>query len=172
MDSGDRTIAAFTKAGRPIFIRALRSTDKLLIEELFRSLSPRSIFFRFHGNLTSLHPNVIGCVMKLDYTKDLALVALERNEPEGAIIGLCGIRRQTNSETGEFTVVVRDEWQGIGVGARLTEISLPMARDLGMKRIWGIISPENTTMAEMATDLGFTVRRDQKSGYYEMELIF
>jgi len=41
-----------------------------------------------------------------------------------------------------------------------------------MKELWGIISPENTTMIEMANKLGFTVRQDLESGYYEMRLIF
>ncbi|MGO9567108.1 MAG: N-acetyltransferase family protein [Desulfomonilaceae bacterium] len=168
----DRTITAFTKTGRPILIRPLWSTDGRLIEELFKSLSPRSIFFRFHGNLKSVPPEVIACVMKLDCRTDVAMVALEHDESEGRILGLCGIRRQPESETGEFTAVVRDEWQGIGVGASLAETSLPIARDLGMKKIWGIISPENTTMIEMASKLGFTVRRDLESGYYDMQLIF
>jgi acetyltransferase len=135
MSAEDRTTSiVFTKTGRLILIRPLRSTDMPLIEELFKSLSPRSIFFRFHGNLRSVPPGVIDCVMKLDRT-DVAMGALEHDESEGRILGLCGIRRQPESETGEFTIVVRDEWQGIGVGARLAEASLPIARDLGMEKI-------------------------------------
>jgi len=110
--------------------------------------------------------------MKLDCGTDVAMVALEQGESEARVLGLCGIHRKPESETGEFTVVVRDDWQGIGVGAKLVEVSLPVARDLGMKELWGIISPENTTMIEMANKLGFSVRQDPESGYYEMRLIF
>jgi len=100
------------------------------------------------------------------------MVALEKRPPEERILGLCGILRKHGSERGEFAVVVRDEWQGVGVGAELVAASLPAARDLGMKELWGIISPENTVMIAMAGKLGFAVRKDRESGLYEMEMHF
>ena len=69
-------------------------------------------------------------------------------------------------------MVVRDEWQGIGVGAELAAAAVTAARDLGMKELWGIISPENTIMISMAGKLGFTVRKDRESDLYEMEMHF
>jgi hypothetical protein len=39
-----------------------------------------------------------------------------------------------------------------------------------MKELWGIISPENTTMIAMASKLGFAVRKDRESDLYEMEM--
>jgi acetyltransferase len=163
---------AFTKTGRPIYIRPLKPSDESLIEELFKSLSPQSIFFRFLRYWKSVPPEVIAYFTKIDCELNVAMVALEKRQPEDLILGLCGILRKPGSERGEFAVVVRDEWQGIGVGAELAAASLPAARDLGMKELWGIISPENTTMIAMASKLGFTVRKDRESGLYEMELHF
>ena len=164
--------SAFTKTGRPIYIRPLRPSDEPLIEELFKSLSPRSIFFRFLRYWKSVPPELVAYFAKIDCELNVALVALEKREPEDLILGLCGILRKPGSVRGEFAVVVRDEWQGIGVGAELAAASLPAARDLGMKELWGIISPENTTMIAMASKLGFTVHKDRESDLYEMELHF
>ncbi len=164
--------SAFTKTGRPMYIRPLKPSDEGLIEELFKSLSPRSIFFRFLRYWKSVPPEVIAYFTKIDCELNVAMVALEKRGPEDLILGLCGILRKPGSARGEFAVVVRDEWQGMGVGAELAAASLPAARDLGMKELWGIISPENTTMIAMASKLGFTVRKDRESGLYEMEMHF
>ena len=162
----------FTKNGKPIYIRPLRPTDNVLIDDLFRSLSPRSIFFRFLRHWKTVPPELTEFLMKIDSKLNVAMVALEKRQSGERVLGLCGILRKPGSEKGEFAVVVRDEWQGIGVGAKLIEASLPMARDLGMKELWGLVSPENTVMIETARKLKFTVGRDRESGFYEMEMHF
>ncbi len=163
---------AWTKDGRSIYIRSLRPDDARLVEDLFKSLSPRSIFFRFLRNWKSVPPELIAYFTKIDCELNVAMVALERSPLEERVLGLCGILRKPGSEKGEFAVVVRDEWQGIGVGAKLVAESLPAAKDLGIKQLWGIISPENRTMIAMANKLGFTVRKDRESDLYEMEMHF
>lgn len=100
------------------------------------------------------------------------MVAVENSHAGECVLGLCGILRKPGSPRGEFAVVVRDAWQGIGVGVKLVEAALPAAREMAMKELWGIISPENTTMIAMASKLGFTVRKDRASDLYEMELHF
>lgn len=163
---------AFTKDGRPIRIRSLKPTDGILVEDLFKSLSPRSIFFRFLRYWKSVPPEVIAYFKNTDCELNVAMVALDMSSPEERMLGLCGILRKPGSERGELAIVVRDEWQGIGVGAKLVEVSLPAARERGMKELWGIISPENRTMIAMASKLGFTVRWDREADIYEMEMRF
>jgi acetyltransferase len=86
------------------------------------------------------------------------------------MLGLCGILRHPGSTRGELAVVVCDQWQGKGVGAKLVEISVQVARDLGMTDLWGIISPENTTMLAVAEKLGFSKRKDPHADLYEIEM--
>jgi len=110
--------------------------------------------------------------MKINYDLNVGMVALEKHPPEERVLGLCCILRKSGSVRGEFAVVVRDEWQGIGVGAELLRASLPVARELGMKELWGIASPENTTMLVVASKLGFTVQKDPDSDLFEMGMHF
>ena len=163
---------AFTKTGKPIYLRPLRPSDEPLMEEFFKSLSPRSIFFRFFAYWKSVPPEVVAYFAKIDCDLNVAMVAVEKHKPGERLLGLCGILRKPGSTRAEFAVVVRDEWQGIGVGAELAAASLPAAQDLGIKELFGIISPENHTMIAMAGKLGFTVRKNRESDYYEMEMHF
>jgi len=162
----------FTKDGNPIYIRPLKSSDADLVEDLFKSLSPRSIFFRFLRHWKSVPPEIIAYFRKIDCDLNVAMVALNGSSPEERILGLCGILRKPGSEKGELAVVVRDEWQGVGIGAELVKASLPVAKKLGMKELWGIISPENTTMIAIATKLGFRLSYHRESDIYEIEMRF
>lgn len=165
-------VQARTKDGKLIYIRPLKPTDAPLLRGLFGSLSPRSIFFRFLRNWKSVPPELIDYFGQIDAKLNVAIVALDRSGPEERMLGLCGILRKPGSTRAEFAVVVCDEWQGRGVGAKLAEFALLAAKDLGMKELWGIISPENTTMISMAGKLGFRVRKDRESDLYEMEMSF
>jgi glutaconate CoA-transferase subunit A len=166
--SNDRLV--FTKTGKPVYIRPLQPSDEFEIEELFHSLSPRSIFFRFLRHWNTVPPEIIACFGRMDGPLNVAMVALEKDRGRERILGLCGILRKPGVERGEFAVVVRDAWQGIGIGAKLVEASLPEARAKGIKELWGIISPENTVMVKMAGRLGFSVRWDRASDCYQMNL--
>jgi acetyltransferase len=161
-----------TKDGRPIRIRALRPEDGGLVEELFKSLSPRSIFFRFLTHWKSVPPEIIAYFKNTDCDLNVAVAALDMSSPDERMLGLCGILHKPGSEKGELAVVVRDAWQGIGIGAKLVEASLPRARERGMKELWGIISPENRTMIAMAGKMGFALHRDRESDVYEMKMQF
>ncbi len=161
-----------TKNGRPIYIRSLRPADERLVEELFESLSPRTIFFRFLRHWKSVPGEITSYFMKIDYDSNVGMVALEKRGQEERILGLCCILRKPGAVRAEFAVVVRDEWQGIGVGAELLRASLPAAVKLGMKELWGIASPENATMLAVADKLGFSVRKYPDSDLFEMEMRF
>jgi len=165
-------IVIFSKDGEPLHVRWLRPADADLLEDLFKSLSPQSIFFRFLRYWKSVPREVIDSFKHVDPDLNVVMVALDRISSEERMLGLCAILRKPGSERGELAVVVRDEWQGIGVGAKLVEASLPAAKALGMKAIWGMISPENTNTIAMASKLGFALRRDRESDTYEVEMRF
>lgn len=150
----------FSKNGKPVTIRSLKATDESMIQEFFGSLSPRSIFLRFLSHWDSVPPHIIEDFLNIDYTQNVGLIALEKS-PEGeCCLGLCCVFRIPDSPKGEFAVVIRDQWQGLGVGAELLKASLPIARAMEIEELWGIASPENTMMLALALKLGFTVLKE------------
>jgi acetyltransferase len=169
-DLGQYGAQAVTKDGKHFYIRPVMSTDSDLLMALFNSLSPRSIFFRFLRNWKTVPPEMVTLFTQIDCRQNVAMVALEAAVSKPRMLGLCGILRHPGSTRGELGVVVCDQWQGKGVGAKLVEISVQVARDLGMTDLWGIISPENTTMLAVAEKLGFSKRKDPHADLYEIEM--
>ena len=153
---------AVTRDGSQITIRPIKPEDAPLLVEAFKELSKRSIFFRFLGGVKELPPRWIKRFTRIDYARDVALVAIQETESRERILG--------KTTKGEFAIVVEDAWQGRGIGTILAEHSISIARKLGIRSIWGIVSPENKKMLDMAHHLGFSVKLDAEAGLYELQM--
>jgi acetyltransferase len=70
----------------------------------------------------------------------------------------------------EFAVIVADPWQGKGLGPRLMERLIEIAREQGVKLLHGDVLAQNQPMLEMVKRLGFTLRKDVESGTYRVEM--
>ena len=101
------------------------------------------------------------------------MVAIQETESHEKILGVCRIMRdpqERETSKGEFAIVVEDAWQGKGIGNLLAKHCISAARKLGIRSIWGIVSPENRKMLAMADRLGFSVQLDAEAGIYEMKM--
>jgi acetyltransferase len=65
---------------------------------------------------------------------------------------------------------VSDPWQGKGLGARLFESCITIARDRGIETLSGIVLPENRTMLSLARKLGFQITRSADASEYEIRM--
>ncbi|HTY23060.1 MAG TPA: GNAT family N-acetyltransferase [Desulfomonilaceae bacterium] len=161
---------AFTRDGSEITIRPITPEDAPLLVEFFNVLSKLTIFFRFLRGVKYLTPKWIKRFTRINYARDVAMVAVEETEDRERIWGVCRIMRQPETTTGEVAVVVGDAWQRRGIGTILVEHSISIARELGIRSIWGIVSPENRKMLAMANRLGFSVQLDAEAGVYEIKM--
>jgi len=161
---------AFTRDGFPITIRPIKPEDAARLIESFKELSERTVFFRFLRQLKDLPPKWIKRFTQIDYARDVATVAIQETESRERILGVCRIIREPETTKGEFAIVVEDAWQEKGIGTMLAEHSISIARNLGIRSIWGIVSPENNKMLVMANQLGFSVRLDAEACAYEINM--
>lgn len=160
----------YGKEGAPVFIRPIKSYDGPRLIELFKCLSPQSVFYRFLRELDSLPSEWVDRFTHIDYNRDVAMVAVERSEAGEKMLGVCRIMRSPGSVRGEIAVVVVDAWQGRGIGTRLIEISMNVARDLGIRAVWGLVSANNTQVLRMAEKMGFAITKDEDAGLCELEI--
>ncbi len=157
-----------TKGGIEVFIRPIRPEDAPLLLELFRSMSEQSIWFRFMGNIQNLSPAMLYQLTQIDYDRDIALVALEGSEEEGRMLGCCHFVRHPRYKWAEFAPMVGDAWQGKGVGAKLLEYGLAVARERGIESVRGLVSSQNRNMLALGDH--FNMTRTRVAGSSEVEL--
>ena len=161
---------ALTKDGSLISIRPIRSDDAPLLVELFNRLSKDTIFFRFLDDLKSLPPDWLQDFTRIDYAQDVAMVAAKEIESRERILGVCRIMRKPGSTRGEIAAVVDDQWQGKGIGKILLQHSIHIAKELGIRVLWGIVSSENKRLLAMAEKLGFSSKPEPEADLYKIEM--
>lgn len=161
---------AFTRNGKLITIRPIKRDDAGRLLDFFDTLSRETIFFRFLTNLRSLPLDWVRRFTEIDYRKDVAMVALERSDDDERIVGVCRIMRRPGTDNGEIAVVVGDPWHDQGIGTILLRRTLQIARELGFRKLWGLVSSRNEKVAKMAEKLGFVKRTETHEDLFEVEI--
>ena len=70
----------------------------------------------------------------------------------------------------EFAVVVRDDWQGKGLGRALLEYLILIARNKEIESMSGFVLAENTHMLSLGRKMGFALSRVTGESYYKLEI--
>ena len=159
-----------TKGLNKIFIRPIRPEDAQMMADLFGSLTPRSIYMRFFAMMKQLPPGMLARFTQIDYDREIALVALPEDERREQLLGVARVIMERDLEKAEFSVLVGDPWQGKGIGAELLKNCLRIARQRGIKTIWGHVLVENTQMLALGKKLGFRIKKSSEPGAYELQI--
>lgn len=151
-----------------IKVRPIREDDAAMLEELFRSLTPHSVYLRFFSFLRQLPARMLDRFTRIDYRNQIALVALLKAHGTEKMVGDARVVETGEQGNAEFSVMVSDTLQGKGIGACLLKNCLAIAGNRGYRRIYGIVLPENKQMLALGRKLGFTIRRIPGSTEYEL----
>jgi len=74
---------------------------------------------------------------------------------------------QSRACTAELALFVHQDWRGHGFGRQLLRALVEEARQLGLRRVWGLAEPWNHSMRRLAVSAGF---RPCSGGTFAMEL--
>jgi acetyltransferase len=153
------------KDGTPVMLRPIRPEDEPLIVQFHKTLSERSVYYRYfsvlkldqrvaHERLTRICFN--------DYDREIALVADRRDAKTGRheILGVARLSKLRGLDEAEFAMVVSDLWQNQGLGTQLLKTLVQIGRDEKLARITATILPDNREMQHLCRNVGFTIHRE------------
>lgn len=143
--------------GTDILIRPIRPEDAEIEQTFVRRLSSRSKYFRFMQTLRELTPEMLVRFTQIDYDRELALIAVTRQDGRDVEIGVTRYVLNPDGESGEFALVVADEWQAKGIGSQMLGALIDAARARGLKSLDGEVLEENAPMLHLVRKLGFDV---------------
>ena len=148
-------------------IRPIHPDDAHMLQKLVSELSPESRYFRFVSSMAELPPALLARFTLIDYDREMALVAVMRErvaQSDGEFTEterLLGVSRYvTNPDqtSCEFALVVADDYKGQGIGSRLMESIMEVARDKGLSDMEGLVLSSNTDMLKLMRSLGYQVK--------------
>lgn len=161
-----------TKTGLQVLIRPIKPGDAALLVDLFNSLSPQTRYYRFFSNLKKMPDDMLKRFTQIDYDRDMAFVALDEFDSKERILAVARFISRSNQSDAEFAVVVRDEWQGKGIGRVLLENLISYAKERKIKILSGYVLAENIHMLSLGRQMGFSLARirDENQYFLKMDL--
>jgi len=140
-------------------LRPIRPEDEPLWTEMISSLSEATIEYRFFGPVKEITKAMLVRYCHIDYDREIAIVAIHGTKKKAKMLGVARLTKETGiAEEGEFAIVVRDEWQGKGLGTQLMQALIEAARDYHVREIYGHVLVGNTGMLRFAESLGFDIQ--------------
>jgi acetyltransferase len=142
------------KNGARVLLRPIKPEDEVRFNEFLMSLSEETMRFRFFQILKEWSHDVLTRYCNLDYDREIAIVA-KLQQDNKRIIGAGRVIAEPDGKSGEFAVLVGDDWQGMGLGSRLMDYIVAVAKDMRLERIFGYVMANNYKMLRMCAKKGF-----------------
>ena len=155
-DKGDIRLSELReiiRGGERVLIRRMRLEDMALYPDFLGDVSAEDLRLRFFARIAELSAAEIHMLTHLDYRHEMAFIALD--EDTGHMLGLVRLKDELDEKTAEFVILVRSRLKGHGLGWVLMQRVIDYAKEKGLRRVYGDVLVENTTMLQMCAELGF-----------------
>ena len=112
---------------------------------------------RFFTVIKDISHEMLVRYCNIDYDREMAIVAEVRENEKRKMIGIGRLIIDREFKSGEFAVLVHDDYQSKGLGIKLVDVLIGVAEEKGLERIYGEVLTENEKMLAVCKKLGFTV---------------
>lgn len=143
--------------GMDITIRPIRPEDADMEKDFVHRLSERSKYMRFMQSLQELTPEMIVRFTQIDYDRELAFVAVTEQENMPKELGVGRYIMNPDGLSVEFALVVSDDCQGMGIGAKILTTLMQAAKFKGVSFFEGEVLTVNKPMLSLVKKLGFNI---------------
>src|SRR5262245_62215360 len=140
------------RGGERVLVRRLQSQDMALYPDFLRDVSAEDLRLRFFAHIAALSEEERDKLSHLDYRHEMAFIALD--EDSSCMLGLVRLKDELDEQTAEFAILVRSRLKGHGLGWQLMQRVIDYAKEKGLRRVYGDVLVENTTMLQMCVEVG------------------
>ncbi len=159
--------------GKEYLFRPMKPTDDELLKDLFYSLSDESRYKRFMSARKDMPHDRRQEFIQINYKKEMAIVVIDP-EVEGPdrMVGVGDYRIKKGQNVAEVSLMIRDEYQGQGIGTRLLEYLTMIAQDHGLYGFTAEVLADNRKMLGVFEKMGYDIEKERKYGEYELKMRF
>jgi len=146
------------KEGTHLLARPIRPEDEPKLIEFLQSLDPEQIRLRFFHVIRHFTHEMAARMSQIDYDREIAFVAVDDSGGSSRIIGTSHLVADADGREGEYSILVRRNMTGKGLGRHLMQLLLDYAANHGIGTVYGEVLAENAEMLGLAAKLGFRRR--------------
>jgi GNAT superfamily N-acetyltransferase/acyl CoA:acetate/3-ketoacid CoA transferase beta subunit len=154
-----------TKQGEELLLRPLRSTDEPKLTELFYSMSEDALYKRFMRVAKRIPHEERQYYLDVDYRDNMAIV-IETCDPrfEPEVVAVAQYFVDPETEMADVGFIVRDTWQGQGLGRILVAEMIRLGRARGLKGFTADVLATNQSMLHLFRQSGLDIHTRTSSG--------
>jgi acyl-CoA hydrolase/GNAT superfamily N-acetyltransferase len=160
------------KDGTEILLRPIKPTDERLEQELLYSLSDQSVYLRFFSSASAWPHERVQYYTTVDYVEHMAIVAIFDRDGEEQMIGVGRYVKEKDSDMAELALLVRDDWQGKGIGVLMHDYLEQIARGNKIGGFKGEVLEQNKRALHVFTRLGRKAKTEYDQGVYTVSYRF
>ena len=143
--------------GTPVLLRPMRPEDEALVKELLENCSEQTLYFRYFHLIKRFPHSFLIRFTQNDYDREIGLAAFGILPSPEVMMGVGRLVMTPERDEAEFAVIVADPWHGKGLGEKLISRVIEIARDNGVKSLWGEVLAGNEPMLGLVKKMGFTL---------------
>lgn len=160
------------KDGTTAFMRPLKLTDEALLRDMFYQLTPESVQTRFFRTIKSMPHEKLQEFLRVDYDADMAIVVQTSTAADAPIVAVGHYAKDTPTNFAEAAFLVRDDWQGKGIGTLLMTALVDAAVARGIGGFTADVLVQNHGMLRIFHKCGYPVESDLEQGVYHLTIPF
>jgi GNAT superfamily N-acetyltransferase len=164
-----------SRDGRRVRVRHMRCEDAALLERMFYRLSSETRYRRFFVPLDNIdeervHREALR-LARIDPTRETALIAVidEAGQEECIAVARYGCLHHCDSAC-EGSIVVRDDFQGAGIGRQIFDLLVQVALAHNLQHISLLTHADNAGMIALVHSLGMPYKGHYSAGLYEIDI--
>lgn len=162
--------------GREVRVRHMRHGDAELLERMFYRLSSETRYRRFFVPLDNIEEERLQRETRrlatINPEMETALIAVIDEEGREEAVA---VARYTcldhRDDACEGSIVIRDDFQGVGIGRQLFDLLVQVALAHGLRHMILLTHADNCGMIALVHGLGLPYKGRYSSGLYEMDVL-
>ena len=138
-----------------VLLRPIKPEDESMWLEMFQHFSEDSIRYRFFQMLRDTPHEMRVRYCNVDYDREVAIVAELTEEGQRKLLGVTRLSIEPGGRSGEMAFIVGDKWQNYGLGTKMVDYVLEIAKDYGVERVYVVMLSDNYRAISLTKKMGF-----------------
>ena len=155
--------------GKAIHMRPVHPTDEDMARDLFYGCSENTLYHRFFAKMKSMPHHKLRKFVNIDYINNMALASVVHEDEHEMIVAVGRYSVEKSSNAAEVAFIVRDDWQGQGLGIAMFNQLLEVARKRGIVKFTADVLHDNARMLHIFHKCApTTIKSTLESGVYNL----
>ncbi len=156
--------------GTPVKIRPMKPEDEPLVADFLAACSDETIYFRYFRRIRKWTHDMLIRFTQNDFDREIGIMAVGVPPGPEVMMGVSRLVTTPDRQEAEFALIVADAWHGKGLGRKLMQRAIEVAREMGVKRLRGDVLSDNHPMLTLMEKLGFSLKKEGETVHVEMTL--